>query len=53
MDSRESFAGANTGREEKEAVVRRTKAVGARGVYRRLGCDTGTNTELPEGRGVL
>jgi hypothetical protein len=41
------------GREEKEAVVRYIEVVEIRGVYRRLECDIGTNTELSEGRGAL
>jgi hypothetical protein len=53
MGSREGFTGPAMGREEKGAVVRYMKAMGARGVYRGLGCNTGANTELSEGKGVL
>jgi hypothetical protein len=35
--SREGLAGMNTGREEKAKVIRRTRAVDTRGIYRGLG----------------
>ena len=41
--SREGLAGTNTGREEKAKVIRRTRAVDARGVYRGLGCNARAN----------
>jgi hypothetical protein len=42
-DSREGFTGLATRREEKREVVRYVEAVGARGVYRGLGYNTGAN----------
>jgi hypothetical protein len=36
-DSREGLIGADTGREDKEGVVKCTRAVNARGIYRGLG----------------
>jgi len=45
--------GINTEREEKGAVVRGMKAVGARGVNRGLEYNTGGDRELSEGRRIL
>jgi hypothetical protein len=43
MGSREGFIGLAIRREEKGEVDRYTEAVGARGVYRGLGYNTGAN----------
>jgi hypothetical protein len=51
--SREELAGTDTGKEEKEAVARPTRAVEARGAYRGLGCNAREDWKLSKERRVL
>jgi hypothetical protein len=52
-NSRKGLASANTGREDKAEVIKYTRAVDIRGIYRGLGRDARANRELSKGREVL